>query len=327
GSPMEAASAAACRLRLPARLSAQAIAIANVPQTARRRIPQPGARLNNSSNLVMGRHMIRKLPRLAAITMLLIGLVAAVPALGEKPGGILKMYHFDSPASLSLHEEVTLAALGPAMSLFNTLVMFDQHIAQASFASIMPDLAIEWSWDSSKTELRFRLHDGVKWHDGKPFTANDVKCTWDTLLGKVNEKFRLNPRKAWYHNLEEVTVRGDHEVAFRLKRPQPSFIALLASGWSPVYPCHVSPREMRSQPIGTGPFKLVEFKPNEAIKVTRNRDYWKKRRPYLDGIDYTIIKNPSTRVLAFIAGKFDMTSPYNMTIPLTRHIQSQPPAA
>jgi hypothetical protein len=60
---------------------------------------------NNSSNLVMGRQMIRKLPRLAAKTVLLIGLLAAVPALGEKPGGILKMYHFDSPASLSLHKK------------------------------------------------------------------------------------------------------------------------------------------------------------------------------------------------------------------------------
>ncbi len=271
--------------------------------------------------------MMRGLRKLAIAGGLLVAILVADTALAQKPGGVLRMYHFDSPASLSLHEEVTFAALGPAMGLFNNLVMFDQHIAQASFASIMPDLASEWSWDSSKTELRFRLHDGVKWHDGKPFTANDVKCTWDTLLGKANEKFRLNPRKAWYHNLEEVTGKGDHEVAFRLKRPQPSFIALLASGWSPVYPCHVSPREMRSQPIGTGPFKLVEFKPNEGIKVTRNRDYWKKDRPYLDGIDYTIIKNASTRVLAFIAGKFDMTTPYNLTIPLMRDIQNQAPTA
>src|SRR5207253_8821198 len=168
----------------------------------------------------------------------------------------------------------------------------------------------------SKTELRFRLHDGVRWHDGKPFTANDVKCTWDSLLGKSSEKFRLNPRKAWYHNLEEVTVKGDHEVAFRLKRPQPSFIALLASGWSPVYPCHVSPREMRSQPIGTGPFKLVEFKPNEGIKITRNPDYWKKDRPYLDGIDYTIIKNASTAILAFASGKFDRFAQGILSLPL-----------
>ena len=244
-------------------------------------------------------------------------------AFAQKPGGVLRLYHFDSPASLSLHEEVTFAALGPAMGLFNNLVMFDQHVAQASFNSIVPDLATEWSWDSSKTELRFSLHHGVKWHDGKPFTANDVKCTWDTLLGKSNDKLRLNPRKAWYQNLEEVTVNTDHEVTFRLKRPQPSFIALLASGWSAVYPCHVTPREMRTQPIGTGPFKLVEFQPNEAIKVKRNPDYWKEDRPYLDGIDYTTIKNPSTRVLAFIAGKFDMTTPYNLTIPLMRDVQSQ----
>ena len=55
-----------------------------------------------------------------------------------------------------------------------------------------------------------------------------------------------------------------------MKRPQPAFIALLASGFSPVYPCHVSPRDMRQHPIGTGPFKFVEFKPNESIKLTRN---------------------------------------------------------
>jgi peptide/nickel transport system substrate-binding protein len=84
------------------------------------------------------------------------------------------------------------------------------------------------------------------------------------------------------------------------------------------------PREMMpNRPIGIGPFKLVEFRPNASIKVTRNPDYWKKDRPYLDGIEYTIVKNASTRVLAFIAGKFDMTTPYNLTIPLMRDIQSQ----
>src|SRR5271166_2651221 len=143
--------------------------------------------------------MTPKLPTLAAIAALLLSWLVAGSALAQKPGGILRMYHFDSPASLSLHEEVTFAALGPAMGLFNNLVMFDQHVPQAGFNSIVLDLATEWSWDSSKTELRFRLHEGVKWHDGKPFTASDVKCTWDLLLGKSNEKLRLNPRKTWYH--------------------------------------------------------------------------------------------------------------------------------
>ena len=85
----------------------------------------------------------------------------------------------------------------------------------------------------------------------------------DLLTGKGPDKLRINPRKAWYTNLEEVTTRGDYEVTFHLKRPQPAFLAMLAFGWSPVYPCHVSPRDMRTHPIGTGPFKFVEFKPNQ----------------------------------------------------------------
>jgi peptide/nickel transport system substrate-binding protein len=89
----------------------------------------------------------------------------------------------------------------------------------------------------------------------------------------------------------------------------------------------VSPRDMRSHPIGTGPFKFVEFKPNERITVTRNPDYWKPGRPYLDGIEYTIIREIATRNLAFFAGKFDVTSPYGVTIPTLKDFKSQAPHA
>jgi peptide/nickel transport system substrate-binding protein len=82
-----------------------------------------------------------------------------------------------------------------------------------------------------------------------------------------------------------------------------------ASGYTRVYPCHVSPRDMRQHPIGTGPFKFVEFKPNESIRLARNPDYWTPGRPYLDGVEYTIIPNRSTAILAFTAGKFDLPFP------------------
>jgi peptide/nickel transport system substrate-binding protein len=254
--------------------------------------------------------MERNLRALAAAGVLFGALWTGDTALAQKSGGVLKVYFFDSPASMSIHEEATIAAEGPMMGVFNNLVMYKQDAPQSGFQSIVPDLATDWSWDEDKTQLTFRLRQGVKWHDGKPFTAKDVVCTWDLLTGKSAEKLRINPRKAWYRNLDEVVPNGDNEVTFRLKRPQPSFIALLASGFTPIYPCHVSPRDMRSHPIGTGPFKFVEFKPNEVIRVTRNPDYWKNGRPYLDGIEYTIIRNPSTGILAFVAGKFDMTSPF-----------------
>jgi len=116
-------------------------------------------------------------------------------------------------------------------------------------------------------------------------------------------------------------------VRLRLNRPQPALLALLASGYSPVYPCHVSPAEMRTHPIGTGPFKFVEFKANESVKLTRNLDYWKKDRPYLDGIEFTVVTNRSTAILAFIAGKFDMTFPTDVSIPLLKDVKSQAPHA
>ena len=232
-----------------------------------------------------------------------------------------------SPASMSIHEEATRNAVTPMMGVFNNLVLFDQHVAQNTFESIRPDLAESWSWDEDKTALTFRLHTGVKWHDGAPFTAKDVKCTWDTLAGRSSEKLRVNPRKSWYRNLAEVTVNGDNEVTFHLQRPQPSLLALLASGASPVYPCHVPPAQMRQHPIGTGPFKFVEFKPNESIKVARDPDYWKPGRPYLDGIEYSVISNLSTQMLAFAAGKFDMTFPFGVSIPLLKDVKSQVPQA
>jgi peptide/nickel transport system substrate-binding protein len=90
-----------------------------------------------------------------------------------------------------------------------------------------------------------RRHSSVTWHDGKPFTAADVKCTWDLLAGTAQDNFKVNFRKGWYAKVESVTVNGDHEAEFNLKPPQP---ALLASGFTPVYPCHVPPTEMRQVP-------------------------------------------------------------------------------
>src|SRR5262249_1359614 len=92
-------------------------------------------------------------------------------------------------------------------------------------------------------------------------------------------------------------------------------------------PCHVAPREMRTRPIGTGPFKFVEFKPNEVVRTARNPDYWKPGRPYLDGIEWHIMPDGNLRNLTFIAGTFDISSPYGTTVPLLNDLMSQAPQA
>src|SRR5260370_15230297 len=103
------------------------------------------------------------LPAMAAALSLV--LTTSGPALAQKQGGILRVPHFDSPASMSLLEESTVAVNRPMMGVFNNLVMFDQHVPQNSLRSIVSDLATRWSWNEEGTELTLPLRQGVKWHD------------------------------------------------------------------------------------------------------------------------------------------------------------------
>ncbi len=263
----------------------------------------------------------------AAVGVITLAAISVAAAAEPKSGGILKIYERETPGGISIHEEATYSTVIPMMSVFNNLVVYDQHKPQNSLDTIVPDLAESWAWNDDKTKLTFKLRQGVKWHDGKPFTAKDVKCTWDLVMGKSEQKFRKNPRKDWYQNVTEVTVDNDYQATFHLKRVQPALLALLASGYSPVYPCHVSPAQMRAHPIGTGPFKFVEMSQNESIKLTKNKDYWKKGLPYLDGIEFPIIPSRSTALLAFISGKVDMTFPTEVTVPLLKDVKAQSPDA
>lgn len=261
-------------------------------------------------------------------TSIILTTPLATTSHAQKSGGVLKSYVWDNPPSASIHEEATISTVFPFMPVFNNLVMFDQSKIEANLGTIVPDLAKSWSWDDSKTKLTFTLETGVKWHDGKPFSAKDVKCTFDMVSGLVpSTDLRKNPRKVWYHNVKEISAEGDAKVTFHLKAPQPSFIALLASGYSPIYPCHVPQREMRVKPIGTGPFKFVELKRGEIVRLVRNPEYWKKGLPRLDGIDYRIMDSRSTRVLAFIAGEIDLTFVSDVTVALIKDVNSKAPTA
>lgn len=252
---------------------------------------------------------------------------AQSPAIAQKSGGTLRVATFDSPATMSPLEESTSFSVGPMMGVFNNLVIFEQAEKQNRLDNVRPELATSWAWNGEGTELTFELRQGVKWHDGKPFTARDVECTWNYQLEKSEQKLRVNPRGSQYANLDRIEVKGEHRVVFHLKRPQPGFPALIAGGVSPVYPCHVPPEAMRRKPIGTGPFRFIDYKPGQFIKVERNPDYWNAGKPRLDAIEWTIIKNVGTAALAFSADQVDMMFPYQLTVAETKDLKKQSPAA
>lgn len=268
---------------------------------------------------------MRKVSAIAVAIGLAIALCTGTSAEAQKHGGTLHVSSSANPSSLSVHEEVSITTVQTISAVFSNLVIFDPMKKTNSEDTIIPELAESWSWDAAGTKLTFRLRTGVKWHDGKPFTAKDVKCTWDRLTDKEPGYFRRNPRRIWYANLKEVTSSRDTEVTFHLGRPQPSLLSMLASGMAPVYPCHVEARIMRTAPIGTGPFKFADFKSNQLIRMVRNPDYWKPGLPYLDAIEMRIMPNRSTRTLALIAGELHMTSAGDINAPVRRDVMTSAP--
>jgi peptide/nickel transport system substrate-binding protein len=119
---------------------------------------------------------------------------AVSPAEAQKRGGTLHLYLTTNPPSTSLHEETTIEVVQPFAAIYSNLVRFDPRERSHELATVIPELATSWQWDATRTKLTFKLREGVTWHDGKPFTAKDVQCTFHRLNGKEANFYRRNPR-------------------------------------------------------------------------------------------------------------------------------------
>src|SRR5947199_188245 len=256
--------------------------------------------------------------------LVLLTLVLAPPATSQAPqasqtprsGGVVNMVLRDDLAQgFAIPETATISTVWPAMPCLNNLVLFDPLKKTESEDTIIGELAEKWSWHANRRNLVFFLRKGVKWHDDQPFTSKDVKFTFDMLREAADApaKLRINPRKDWYANIEAVETPDAHTVAFRLKKPQPSLLLMLASGYTPVYAAHVPPASYRTGCVGTGPFKLKEWRKGEFVELVKNPDYFVKGRPYLDGLKYFPIVERGTRQAALQAGKLDVSFPGETT--------------
>jgi len=240
--------------------------------------------------------------------------VGSTPAVAQAPkaGGTLTLtLREDLPQGFAVHETSTISSVWPVMPCLSNLVLFDPLKKTESAETVIGELAEKWSWQDNFRNLVFFLRRDVKWHDGKPFTAKDVRFTFDMLREApgAQGKLRINPRKDWYANIEAVEAADPYTVVFRLKRPQPSLLLMLASGYTPVYAAHVPPAGYRTGCVGTGPFKLKEWRKGEFVEYVRNPDYFIKGRPYLDGLRYLVIAERGTRIAALQTGQVEVSFP------------------
>ncbi len=254
--------------------------------------------------------------------------VSGPPVREGKAGGVLRpVLREDLPQGFAIHESATNSVTWPAMPCYSNLVMYDQTKRLGRMDTIVPELAEKWSWQDNYRNLVFFLRRDVKWHDGQPFTSKDVKFTFDVVreAAEAPARLRINPRKEWYANVDAIEAPDPYTVVFRLKRPQPSLVAMLASGYSPVLPAHVPLAEHRSRCIGTGPFKFKEWKRGQSVELVRNPDYFVKGRPYLDGVRYTVIVERGTRVAALQAGQIDVAYPGETTLSIAEQLKKAVP--
>ena len=267
---------------------------------------------------------------LAVLAVLAAGLARRADAQGARPkrGGILNTVLIEDPPGLIIHESATVSNVWPLSPCYSNLVFFDPLKGQESVDTIIPELAERWSWQDNYRNLVFFLRRNVKWHDGKPFTSADVKYTFDVAreAPEAPARLRLSARKEWWSSVASIEAPEPYTVVFHLKRPQPSLLLMLASGYSPVLPAHVPLNELRQKCVGTGPFRQKEWLRGQMVELERNPDYFVPDRPHLDGIRYTIIRERGTRLAALQAGRLDAFVPLEMTKAMADTAKSVTPA-
>ena len=171
----------------------------------------------------------------------------------------------------------------------------------------VPELAESWQIEQGGTVYRFRLRDGVKWHDGAPFTAADVKFTFEEVLVKYHARTRASMGAV----LAGIEAPDDRTVVFRFKQPYAPLLYQLDATEAPIVARHVyqgtdpQTNPANSNPIGTGPFKLVSYTKGTEIRLVRNPTYFKAGLPHLDGLVMRIIPDLAVQVLALENGEVD----------------------
>lgn len=170
-----------------------------------------------------------------------------------------------------------------------------------------PDLAERWTIEQGGAVYRFRLRDGVTWHDGKPFTAGDVKFTFEEVLLKFHARTKASMAGA----LAGIDAPDDRTVVFRFKQPYAPLLLQLDATEAPIVARRVyqggdpQTNPANVNPIGTGPFKAVWYRKGAEIRLARNPTYFKPGLPYLDEIVMRIIPDAGTQVLALENGEVD----------------------
>lgn len=253
--------------------------------------------------------MIRKITMLVAAVMLLSVACMAPAATGTQPaaaeeatsagepkaGGDLTVVLDGEIDTIDPHKSVTIVGAQVWPNIFEGLVK-----QNANLDTVEPLLADSWEQPDDLTYV-FKLHEGVKFHNGKDFKAEDVKYTFDRVMDEATG----SSRRPDFLPVASVEVVDDYTVQFTMSSPYGPFLSKLEN--LVIMPSDQT-TDPAQDPIGTGPFKFKEWITGQSITLEKNTEYWQPGLPYLDSIIYRPIAEPSTRIVELQTGNVDVVN-------------------
>lgn len=250
-----------------------------------------------------------RLPTLACIFALACA-ASILPGQAAEPrrGGTLTYTYHPEPTALS-----TIATSAVPVAIISTKIFESLLEYQGPGLTPRPGLALSWTVDANQRIHTFKLRPGVKWHDGAPFTSADVKFSIEKIVRPLHSR-----GKVYFGNVAFIETPDPLTVVFKLTEPVPFFLKAFQPAETPMFPKHIleklnvdDARAVRTSafmqnPVGTGPFRLKEWKKGSHITLERFADYWKKGRPYLDQVVLKVIPDGAARSIALENGEVDL---------------------
>src|SRR6266511_3296275 len=232
------------------------------------------------------------------------GASALAAAHGERPrygGKFISVGNEEIPL-YDVHQTSFGGVYAATAPVYNCLIRTSPYDPLA--LDIVPELADTWDISEGGKTITFHLHKGVRWHDGAPFSAADVKYTIERIMNP--SKGMVSPRGPVFNALiERVETPDADTVVIHGKGPSGLLLPLFANGWNVIIPRHISEKDpvnaLKTTVVGTGPFRLKEPPTSSVWKYERNPEYFKKDLPFLDEIELHIITDPQALVAAVLS--------------------------
>lgn len=250
--------------------------------------------------------MNSRLPR-SLVVAASLALMASLPSLAQKKGGTLTYTYHPEPTAMS-----TISTTAVPVSLISSKIYESLLEYEGAGMNPKPGLAESWTVSKDHKTYTFKLRGGVTWHDGKPFTSADVKFSIEQVVRPFHSRGRT-----YFGQVEAIDTPDATTVIFRLKQPVPYFLRAFQPSESPMMPRHgftdeeIAGGKLRSakimqNPIGTGPFRMKEWKKGSHVILERHPAYWKSGRPYLDQIVLRVLPDGASRAIAVEKGEVDL---------------------